>query len=105
MSLFSKQQYIWLASFFRDELNRAKILDKPENKNIYEKYQIRTEYLNSLISNLGKELEQTSPTFNRERFEKAIYFQTEEEKKDEIRKRYSDPEMTGDGLSKYDYEL
>ena len=94
-NLFSKSHYVWLESFFRDEVrNRKTPLAKEE--------------LNITIHDLADEIESANRGFDKARFLTAIYSPiTEEEKKNEIRKQYLnfDPEMTGDGLSNYDFEL
>jgi hypothetical protein len=86
MALFSKSHYVWLESFFRDEIHAAKKRDEKAGG-----LGIREKYLQELINRLGKEIEANNNGFDRARFEMAIYcpdLESEEELKDEIRKQY-----------------
>lgn len=74
MSLFSKPQYVWLASFFRDELKTARQIDE----NCDDALSDEEDSIRALIERLGTELEQTNPTFDKSRFLKTIYFKTSE---------------------------
>jgi hypothetical protein len=64
MSTFSKSQYIWLESFFRDEVHRT---------NIDGDYEKKSE-TRIIILNLCEALYEESPNgFNKKRFLDAIY--------------------------------
>jgi hypothetical protein len=67
MALFSKSHYVWLESFFRDEIHAAKKKDVTNNTKSNELY------LQELINRLGKEIEANNNGFDRTRFEMAIY--------------------------------
>lgn len=63
MSTFGKSQYIWLESFFRDELYRIR-KESPQCVNVLEE----------IISNLSSQFRQDSPHgFDTDRFYRDIF--------------------------------
>ncbi len=95
MATFSKRHYVWLASFFRDEIQKA----KKTHKSWYEHYD-----LDVTIENMANCLFQDNKEFDKQRFLDAIYDPQNIKDKDK-EWDVSKIEMTGDALSKYDYEL
>ncbi len=90
MSYFSKSSYVWLASVIRDITNQKKNTLDPETY---------ISYTNNFINQLTNALEKENQAFNKQRFLDAIY------KSPITKEPRPDPEMTGDCISKYDYEL
>jgi hypothetical protein len=85
MALFSKSHYIWLESFFRDELRLAKQKDlRAGNLGIREKY------LGELIISLASEIDQNNNGFDKQRFLNAIYNPLSEEENKQYQ-NFSEP--------------
>lgn len=70
MAIFSKHDYIWLASFFRDEIYRAKLEDDKDHS----ENKIRQNFTKELIKNLSTDLKSDNQMFDEKRFYDSIYF-------------------------------